>query len=84
MKKIFGKKKIVMIVIGILLAIILLVPETRLYRDGGTVEYHAILYSVKFVHHNAPDDYERRYIEGTIVTILGVEVFDNVDWEKEN
>ncbi|MDE6747902.1 MAG: hypothetical protein K2K21_02385 [Lachnospiraceae bacterium] len=84
MKKIFGKKKIVMIVLGILLAIILLVPETWAYRDGGTVEYHAILYSVKFVHAMAPDDYERDYIEGTVVTILGIKVFDNVDWEKEN
>ncbi|MDE7283453.1 MAG: hypothetical protein K2N85_07725 [Lachnospiraceae bacterium] len=84
MKKVSGKKKKVMIVIGILLAIILLVPEKRHYHDGGTIEYHAILYSVKFVHHMAPDDYERRYIEGTEVTILGFKVFDNVDWEKEN
>ena len=83
MKKIFGKKKIVMIVLGILLAIILLVPEYGFYTDGGTVEYRAILYKVRFVHHMAPDDYERRYIEGTEVTILGFKVFDNVDWEKE-
>lgn len=84
MKKVSGKKKKVMIVIGILLAIILLVPVPYRIKDGGSIEYHAILYSVTSVHALTPPDYERRYFEGTIVTILGIKVFDNVDWEKEN
>lgn len=84
MKKISGKKKKVMIVLGILLAIILLVPVPYRIKDGGSIEYRAILYSVTSVHALTPPDYERDYFEGTIVTILGVEVFDNVDWEKEN
>lgn len=83
MKKIIGKKKIVMIVIGILLAIILLVPIPCPIKDGGSVEYRAILYSVTSVHALAPPDYERDYYDGTVVTILGIEVFDNVDWDKE-
>lgn len=83
MKKVSGKKKKVMIVLGILLAIILLVPVPYRIKDGGSIEYRAILYSVISVHALTPPDYERDYFEGTIVTILGVEVFDNVDWEKE-
>lgn len=84
MKKVSGKKKIVMIVLGILLAIILLVPVPYRIKDGGSIEYRAVLYSVTSVHALAPPDYERNYFEGTVVTILGVKVFDNVDWEKEN
>lgn len=84
MKKVSGKKKKVMLVIGILLAVILLVPIPYRIKDGGSVEYRAILYSVTSVHTLTPADYERRYFEGTVVTILGIKVFDNVDWEKEN
>lgn len=80
MKKDPGKKKKIMIVLGILLAVILLVPVPIRYKDGGSVEYRAILYSVKSVHALASPDSGRTYYEGTVVTILGLEVFDNVDW----
>ena len=80
MKKVSGKKKKVMIVLGILLAIILLVPVPFPVKDGGSVEYRAILYSVTSVHALAPLDYDRVYYEGTVVKILGFKVFDNVDW----
>ena len=79
MKKVFGKKK-VRIALGILLAVILLVPVQIHYKDGGSVEYRAILYSVKSVHSLALPDSGRTYNEGTVVTILGFKVFDNVDW----
>ena len=71
-------KKKVFIIIAIIIAVILLVPIPHRLKDGGSVEYKAILYTVKSVHqidHNS----EFRYIEGTIVKILGVEVFNNTE-----
>lgn len=49
-----------------------------LLKDGGTVEYRAILYSVWDVHRLALDE-KTGYEEGLIVEILGIEVFNNVD-----
>ena len=72
-------KKKVIIGLGALLAIVLLLPITLHLKDGGTVEYRAILYSVKKVHRINPDlGSEQRFLEGTIVEILGVKVFDDV------
>ena len=65
--------------IGILLAIILLLPVPRYQDDGGTVVYDAILYNVEKVHRINPDiNSEQEYIEGWVVSILGIEVFNNV------
>ena len=49
-----------------------------LLKDGSTVEYRAILYSVWGVHRLALDE-KAGYEEGLIVEILGIEVFNNVD-----
>lgn len=73
-------KKKVIAGLCILLTIILLLPTTRHYKDGGTVEYHAILYSIKNVHQINPDlESEQAYLEGIIIEILGFEVFNNVE-----
>lgn len=72
------KKKIV-ICICVLLAIVLLIPVPRQLDDGGTVVYDAVLYNVEKVHRINPDtNSKQEYLEGTVVTILGVEVFNNV------
>lgn len=72
------KKKII-IGLCILLAVVLLFPVTYYYKDGGTIEYRAILYSVQKVHRLNPDpNSEQVYLEGTVVEILGFEVFNNV------
>ena len=65
--------------VSILLAIILLIPIPMRLKDGGTVVYNAILYRVEDVHRLAPVDSEQEYIEGTIVKLLGIEVFNNVE-----
>ena len=70
------KKKIVL-AISILLAIVLLFPIPMRLKDGGTVEYRALLYSVSDVHRLAPAA-ESGYEEGWIIEILGKEVFRNV------
>lgn len=75
-------KRKVMIGVWILLAIILLIPIPMRLKDGGTVIYHAILYRVEDVHRLAPAGSDQEYIKGTIVKILGVEVFNNVASSK--
>ena len=71
-------KKKVIIGLCILLSIILLFPIPLHLKDGGTVEYKAVLYSVQRVHKFSTVDSEQEYLEGTVVKVLGFEVFNNV------
>ena len=64
--------------ICIALALVLLFPIPLRLKDGGSVEYKAVLYSVTDVRRLAPEA-ENGYLEGTIVEILGAEVFNNVE-----
>ena len=70
------KKKIVMI-ICVLLVVALLVPIPLRMKDGGTVKYQAVLYSVSDVHRLAPSE-DGGYKEGIIIEIWGMQVFNNV------
>ena len=73
-------KKKVMIGICVLLAIVLLVPIPMRLKDGGTVVYHAVLYQVEDIHRlGAVDMAEDEYLEGMIVRILGMEVYNSVE-----
>lgn len=74
------KKKII-IFVCILMAVILLFPVRLQKRDGGTVEYKALLYKVSDVHSlTTLEEYEqgKEFNEGIIVEIFGIEVFNNV------
>lgn len=58
---------------------ICLIPTRMYLEDGGTIVYHAILYQVEDVHRiGATDTSEDEYLDGTIVRILGIEVYNNV------
>ena len=70
------KKKIIM-AICIFVVIALLIPIPMRMKDGGTVKYQAVLYSVSDVHRLAPST-ESGYEDGIIVEILGLQVFNNV------
>ncbi len=73
-------KKKVIIGLCVLFAVVLLFPITYHLKDGGTVEYKAVLYNVQKVHQLNPDpDSEQTYLKGTIVEILGFELFNNVE-----
>lgn len=73
-------KKKVMIGICVLLAIVLLVPIPMRLKDGGTAVYRAVLYQVEDVHRlGAVDTAENEYLEGMIVRILGMEVYNSVE-----
>ena len=71
------KKKII-IAIAIAIAVILLFPIPLRLKDGGTVKYQAILYSISDVHRLAPTDNDVGYEDGIIIEIFGIEVFNNV------
>ena len=70
------KKKTIIILCVIVAVLVLLVPIPMHLKDGGSVKYSALLYSVTDVHRMDPvtDGYE----DGTIIKILGFEVYNNV------
>ena len=72
-------KKLIKIIVC-LLAIMLLIPIKSVCKDGGTKVYSAILYDVYDVHRIYDyDDQETNYIEGKIIIILGIEVYNNTN-----
>lgn len=73
------------IIITIIVALIILLFPVKLYlKDGGTVEYKAILYKVSNVKRMISiEEMEREgkikeYEQGIIVELLGFEIFNNV------
>ena len=70
-------KKTIAIIL-ILVALVLLVPIRGQFKDGGSVEYRAILYTVYKVHslYGSPDT-GMHFVEGTIVEILGHQVYND-------
>ena len=67
----------VLMIMSFLLAAVLLIPIPMRLKDGGSVEYRAILYKVVDVRRidaQSPDG----YIDGTVVEILGMEVYRDV------
>ena len=75
-------KKKAIIIVCVLLAIVLLFPIPLRLRDGGTVQYKAILYTVSDVHSLATvEDQEagKEFNEGIIIEILGFEIVNNVN-----
>ena len=70
------KKKILIAVIVIIL-LVLLVPIPKRLKDGGTIEYRALIYTVSKVHklnHNSASGYDN----GLIIKIFGKEIYNNV------
>ena len=72
-------KKRNVVIVCILLAVFLLIPIPLRLKDGGTVEYEALAYSVSRVHRLAPAKAEKEYEEGIIIKVLGIEVYNNVE-----
>ena len=79
------KKFILALIIIVLL--ICLVPFRAQYKDGGSVHYNAILYDIYDVHslyNLGPDDTEVRYVEGFIIEIFGIQVYNNTNPHIDN
>ena len=64
--------------ICMILALVFLIPVPLRLKDGGSVEYRAVLYSVTDVHRLTPE-LEGGYLEGTVIEIWGIEVFNNAE-----
>lgn len=74
------KKKTIVRICALLA--VLLIPVPLSVKDGGTIIYHAIAYSVEVVHRLNPDmDSEQEFLEGTIIKIFGIEVFNSFGQE---
>ena len=72
-------KKLIKIIVC-LLVVMLLIPIKSVCKDGGTKVYNAILYDVYDVHRMCDyDGQETKYIEGKIIVILGIEVYNNTN-----
>ena len=70
------KKKILIAVIVIIL-LVLLIPIPMRLKDGGTIEYRALIYTVSKVHklnHNSASGYENELI----IKRFGKEIYNNV------
>ena len=66
-------------IICVLLDIIFFTPIPFRLKDGGTVEFKALVYSVSRIHRLASVEAKKEYEEGIIIKILGVEVYNNVE-----
>lgn len=72
------KKRIILIVI-IVMVLILLIPIPFYLKDGGSVEYRALLYTITKYHKLAPEGSNKEYIDGIEIKILDMEVYNNTD-----
>ena len=77
------KKKVIIILVAITL-LVLLFPIRNQLKDGGTVEYKALVYKVSKVKKLiSKEEMERegkikKYDHGIIIEILGFEIYNNV------
>ena len=71
-------------VLLILVVIAMLIPMYCGFKDGGTVQYRAVLYSVTKWHHFTVQDHLQGYEIGTQVRILFWEVYNDVQFVPDN
>ncbi len=77
------KKKVIIILVAII-SLVLLFPIRNQLKDGGTVEYKALVYKVSKVKKLiSKEEMEREgkikeYNHGIIIEILGFEIYNNV------
>ena len=66
------KKKIFIVII----ALILIFPIPFRLKDGGSIEYRALLYTIT-KYHKLSANLNEMYINGIGIKILGIEIFNN-------
>lgn len=77
------KNKSIIIIVIIIVLIILLFPIPNKLKDGGTIEYKALLYTITDYHKIAPEENEKEYLEGVKFEILGFEIFNSLEEKEE-
>ncbi len=74
------KRKCAVIIITAFIFTLLLFPIRLQYKDGGTVEYKAILYSVIKKHSATDENGNPGFHIGTIVELFGIELYNQVQF----
>lgn len=72
------KKKKIIVTILIIIFILMLIPIPIRYKDGGSVEYNAILYNITKIHRlneNSPTGYD----DGWKIKILGFLIYEKIN-----
>lgn len=72
------KRKIFVAIICFFVLALLLFPVKQYLKDGGTVVYQYLTYSVHKVHAISDGLNGKGYWEGTIIEILGIPIYDDV------
>lgn len=78
-------KKKALIIVLVLVLVILLFPVRLQLKDGGSIRYKSLTYSITNVHSLVSEEEAKKdgkvkpYNDGIIVEILGMKVFDNVE-----
>lgn len=72
------KKRIILVVVIVILLILLFPIPFRL-KDGGSIQFRALLYTITKYYQLAPIDADMNngYIEGIGIKILGMEIYNN-------
>lgn len=73
------KKKNIIIIAIIMFLVILLFPIPNKLKDGGAVEYKALLYKITDYHKIAPEGSKTEYLEGIKIELLGFEIFNSFE-----
>ena len=69
-------KKIIIIIVIIIITLIMLIPIPNRLKDGGSVEYRALIYKVtKLYRFNEAST--ATHEEGWIIEILGFEIYNS-------
>lgn len=74
------KKKIIIAIV--ILFIIMIIPIPFKLKDGGSVEYKAILYKVTKYHMLNPES-TKGYDDGWQIKILGITIYDKINTYRE-
>lgn len=69
-------KKKVMLGIVIVVILLLLIPIPMRLKDGGSIEFRAVLYTIT-KYHKIDLNSEKGYIDGIGIKILGKEIYNN-------
>lgn len=78
------KKKNILIIAIIVLLVILLFPIPMKLKDGGSVKYRALLYTITDYHKLAAEGSNTEYIDGIGIEILGVEIINTTNIKKSS
>lgn len=69
------KKKHLITILCMILACIFLIPIPMRLKDGGTVIYQAVLYSIEDIHRLNLEDSQSAYTDALRIKIFGAEIF---------